>query len=424
VHQGAIDGDVAWSFGTGGASAVGVSETLETGNVYGPYGRYGCYFTTCLGGTTDVEVGLYAATGIYTSYDDFKGESVAFVKEAGEGVVFSTSQIINTSGQLIGTADALSLELSLAPVAAGVYDCVTIVNTVGIRNPDGSLSPVTNSPPTAVCHEVEACADPESCVADVTIDNGSTDPDGDAVTLQLDPPAPYPIGERDVTLTVTDTIGDSDSCTAPVVVNDCNPPQIICPDPITVDCQGDGGAVLDPGMAAVTDCTETMITEPGETFFPLGTTNAVYSAVDAAGNEAGCETPVTVVDEMPPVITDVAASPDILWPPNHQMQRIDVELVAADECDPNLRCEVIDVVSNEPPGSNNGNGPKDFQLVGGLAVMLRAERDGYGDGRVYTLTVECRDASGNAAQAETSVMVPHDQRVYKHMRSYHARHRG
>jgi uncharacterized repeat protein (TIGR01451 family) len=51
------------------------------------------------------------------------------------------------------------------------------------------------------------------------IDDGSFDPDsGDTITLVQTPPGPYPIGTTLVTLTVTDSHGDSSSCTANVTV--------------------------------------------------------------------------------------------------------------------------------------------------------------------------------------------------------------
>ena len=296
VHQGAIDGNVAWTFGTGGASAVGVSETLETGNVYGPDGRYGCFFTVCLGATVDVEVGLFAATGIYISYDDFQGESVAFVEEAGEGIVFATSQIINTSGELIGTADALSIELSLAPITAGVYDCTTIVNTVGIRQPDGSLMPVDNSPPVALCEDRVACADPVECSAAVSIDNGSVDPDNDPMVLVQNPPGPYGLGIRNVTLTVSDLDGASDTCTRSVQVLDCTAPDIVCPASVVVDCEGRDGTFLDPGFAAAFDCSDLTVTEHEPRAFLPGETTLTYTAEDAVGLSSSCEQTITVVD--------------------------------------------------------------------------------------------------------------------------------
>ena len=39
-------------------------------------------------------------------------------------------------------------------------------------------------------------------------------------------------------------------------------------------------------------------------------------------------------------------------------------------------------------------------------VQLRAERMGSGSGRIYTVTVTCRDASNNVAVGRTTVTVP------------------
>ena len=58
----------------------------------------------------------------------------------------------------------------------------------------------------------------------------------------------------------------------------------------------------------------------------------------------------------------------------------------------------------------DGNTAPDWLVPGGLRADLRAERAGALDGRVYTLTVECTDASGNVSlPAEAAVSVAHDQ---------------
>jgi hypothetical protein len=133
------------SFGYGSAVAVGASESFEMGTVYGQDGRYGCYLTTCVGGTVDVEIGSFVSIGFYTGFDDFQGSSVAIVEEAGEGLNFVTSQVIGSNGALIGTEDCLSIEASLAPITAGVYDCDTIVNGFSIAPPPTTTS--TSLPP-------------------------------------------------------------------------------------------------------------------------------------------------------------------------------------------------------------------------------------------------------------------------------------
>jgi len=48
-------------------------------------------------------------------------------------------------------------------------------------------------------------------------------------------------------------------------------------------------------------------------------------------------------------------------------------------------------------------------ITGNLTVNLRSERAGKGVGRVYTVTVRCRDASGNTAMKTVTVKVPKSQ---------------
>ena len=43
------------------------------------------------------------------------------------------------------------------------------------------------------------------------------------------------------------------------------------------------------------------------------------------------------------------------------------------------------------------------------SVQLRAERDGNGNGRVYTITLQVTDASGNVSTATAKVTVPHSE---------------
>lgn len=94
---------------------------------------------------------------------------------------------------------------------------------------ENSAVPCTppNQPPVAQCKNVTVSTDPGRCTASsVSVDNGSFDPDGDPITLAQVPPPPYSLGTTNVTLTVTDDQGASDSCAATVTVVDTTPPTI------------------------------------------------------------------------------------------------------------------------------------------------------------------------------------------------------
>ena len=91
-------------------------------------------------------------------------------------------------------------------------------------------------PPVAICQDVMVSAD-ENCEGLVTadqVDNGSFDPEGDSLTFSLDPPAPYQLGETIVTLTVSDSTGETDQCTATITVIDTTPP-VITLNPVEAD---------------------------------------------------------------------------------------------------------------------------------------------------------------------------------------------
>ena len=68
-------------------------------------------------------------------------------------------------------------------------------------------------------------------------------------------------------------------------------------------------------------------------------------------------------------------------------------------------CSITGVRSNEPVSARI-----DWTVLGPLEVSLRATRLGSGPGRTYTITVTCTDGDGNGSHAETTVVVPHDQR--------------
>ncbi|MBU4264312.1 MAG: PKD domain-containing protein [Proteobacteria bacterium] len=121
---------------------------------------------------------------------------------------------------------------------------------------------------------------------------------------------------------------------------------------------------------------------------------------------------ITVIDGTSPSIS-VAATPDTLWPPNHKMQSVALALTVQDNCDPAPEVVLTSVVSNEPdddPSAEDGNTINDIQdaAIGtdDYEISLRAERDGEGDGRTYTINYMVIDSSSNTATANAVVTVP------------------
>jgi hypothetical protein len=152
----------------------------------------------------------------------------------------------------------------------------------------------------------------------------------------------------------------------------------------------------------------------GETIdytFPLGEHIVTLVVTDSHGETDDDEVTITVVDTTLPTINSISVSPDVLWPPNHKMVEVTVMVDCKDICDPAPFCYILGVTSNEPiNGPGDGNTEPDWDFTDNpLVVLLRAERAGFGTGRVYTIHIECMDASENIASGIVEVTVPHDQ---------------
>lgn len=142
--------------------------------------------------------------------------------------------------------------------------------------------------------------------------------------------------------------------------------------------------------------------------YPLGTTTVLLTVTDPRGATSQATATVTVVDGTGPEITGASASPDSLWPPNHQMVPVTISYSASDNCN-GANCS-LRVSSNEPVnGQGNDDSAPDWIIIDNHHVMLRAERTGKGGGRVYTISIDCVDGAGNHAIRTVTVRVPGSQ---------------
>ena len=190
----------------------------------------------------------------------------------------------------------------------------------------------------------------------------------------------------------------------------------------------DAAIVAFLGAASATDDLDPTpeITTNAPIFFPNGTTTVTFTAMDDAGNTAGCSADVVVSDTTPPQLAPFTLSPSLLWPPKHKMIEIAVPtLVATDVCDPepDIRCSVT---SDEVPnGKGDGNTASDITFngtsfatqgtgdqtllasagQGTFTLQLRAERSGKGDGRTYTATCVGVDADDNVSTSRSATVV-------------------
>ncbi|QAA83177.1 HYR domain-containing protein [Aequorivita sp. H23M31] len=91
---------------------------------------------------------------------------------------------------------------------------------------------VDNEAPVVVCQNITIDLDAATGLASITaadVDNGSTDNCAiDTMSLDISSFDCSMIGENTVTLTVTDTAGNSSTCTATVTVQDVTAPEVVC----------------------------------------------------------------------------------------------------------------------------------------------------------------------------------------------------
>jgi hypothetical protein len=202
-------------------------------------------------------------------------------------------------------------------------------------------------------------------------------------------------------------------------------PSITCPDPVTVECGTQADLTVQVGSQAGNAMTVVWSLEgmalatnqipagPPPTSananfaseLPLGTNVIDVVVTDSAGLSASCSTVVTVVDTNAPVITNATASPKQLWPPNNKFVVVTIHASVLDTCDA-TSWKIIGVQSSE----TNSTGSPQYIITGPHTVKLLAQRNGTGSGRIYTITIQAVDASGNlSSPTDVIVTVPHDQ---------------
>ena len=201
--------------------------------------------------------------------------------------------------------------------ADGTLESGTLDANVNVSNGVKELeaSDLFNQAPVAQCQNVTVTAG-ASCTATASINNGSSDPDGDLLTFTQAPEAPYSLGATSVTLTATDAQQAAHSCSATVTVRDLDAPVILLQgaEPMTLACRA---AFVDPGATATDNCGGTVAVTPSGTVNTAvpGSYVITYSAVDAVSNSTASMRTVNVVDTIAPTLT---LRPGIrLWPPNH-----------------------------------------------------------------------------------------------------------
>ncbi len=167
-----------------------------------------------------------------------------------------------------------------------------------------------------------------------------------------------------------------------------------------------------PGNVTV-QFTETIKVPEGITAADLPPGGVVRCGVRFRGGRASIGAQgltITVVLNKPPVCSAVTATPNTLWPANHQLERVQLGGATDPDGDP-VALKVTGVQQDEPV-NGLGDGDKSPDAVSeaaGNAVSLRSERSGTEDGRVYTIAFEGSDGRGGTCTGTATVSVPKNQ---------------
>src|SRR5207244_6301866 len=150
------------------------------------------------------------------------------------------------------------------------------------------------------------------------------------------------LGQHTITVTVTDASGNSATANVSFKVVDTTAPSIVsAPAALSAsvdnNCQAAVPNVL-ANVVASDNCTPAnqlvMTQSPvAGTLLGLGQYTITVTVTDASGNNASRIIPFAVVDRTAPVIQSLAANPNVLSPPNHQMIPITISVSATDNCD-------------------------------------------------------------------------------------------
>jgi hypothetical protein len=265
-------------------------------------------------------------------------------------------------------------------------------------------------------------------------------PSGVSSTFNWTPTA---LGATVVNFSATDTAGNQGLCSTTIDVVDPNePPTIACPPSVTIPCAGPGGTPHaltvhvedqdgDPlevrwviGASVVrTDSvpaggppTSADITDTRN--YPLGPTTVTVTVDDLQGPlkkrvsggslaTASCSTTVTVVDNTPPAVVCTVAS-GLLWPPNHNMVNVGLTATSSDSCSGPGGPAAVAVFGDEDDEDDTGDGrhAPDAAAIANQTLLLRSEREGDQDGRVYLIISRATDGGGNPGHNCCTVVVP------------------
>jgi hypothetical protein len=361
-----------------------------------------------------------------------------------------------TAGQPVALSDATSVQPAfIAPVVGQSGGLLTFQLTVD----DGLLSSpaaVVNITVKNVNHPPVADAGSDQTVAEGTAvqlsGSHSYDPDSDPLTYgweQLGGPAVVlanaasagpvfsapPVGRDNTTLTLQLTVSDGVATatdTVVVLVENVNHPPLAHAGADQTVNEGslarlNGAVSSDPDGDALSyrwmqvsgpmvELADASTATPSFTAPPVDAgEDFVFELVvdDGLVGSAAARVVVTVLDiNDPPSCRTARAEASRLWPPDHKLVPVKI-LGVTDPNNDQVSIAVTGVLSDEPvTGLGDGDTSPDA-VAQGAGVLLRAERAGSGNGRVYRIAFTASDNNplGGSCAGLVTVTVPQSMKA-------------
>ena len=286
------------------------------------------------------------------------------------------------SGDVVcGTVTCSPVSGSFFPVGTTTITCNT---TAG---PTCTFTVTVNDtqPPSITCPaNVTQSTDPNQCSAVVTYPAPKANDNCGVGTPVCLPPSgsTFQKGTTTVNCTVSDSSGNTATCSFTVTINDTQLPSITCPANITKsnDPNQCSAVVSYPAPTVSDNCPGVgapICSPPSGSTFPRGTTTVTCTVNDAASNTSTCSFTITVNDTQPPMISCPA----------------NVTAVSAVGCPPSSSTAVT-----YPPPTVSDNCP-------GVTVACNPPSGSILPVGTTTVTCTATDASGNTATCSFTVTV-------------------